>query len=94
VSATADGRPVIYRLMQLGERETITAREEVVLRVGNAGALEYVVNGRAGRVLGASGEAVTVRITSDNARTWVAAPPAQPGPSMPERIARAQDIGV
>lgn len=94
VSATADGRPVIYRLMRPGERETITARAEVVLRVGDAGALEYVVNGRAGRVLGSSGEPVTVRITSDNARTWVAEPPAQPGPSTPERIARAQDIGV
>lgn len=94
VSATADGRPAIYRLMQPGEQATINARQEVVLRVGDAAALEYVVNGRAGRVLGASGEPVTVRITSDNARTWVAEPPAQPGPSMPERIARAQDIGV
>jgi cytoskeletal protein RodZ len=94
VSATADGRSVIYRLMQPGEQETIHAREEVVLRVGDAGALEYVVNGRAGRVLGASGEPVTVRITSDNAHTWVTDEPAQPDPSTPERIARAHDVGV
>lgn len=71
VSAVADGRLVIYRLMQAGERATIDAREDVQLRVGDAGALTYFVNGAAGRPLGASGEAVTVHMTSDDAASWM-----------------------
>jgi len=71
LSAVADGRLVMYRLMQAGERETIVARADIVLRVGDAGALTYFVNGRVGRSPGAAGEAVTVRITSDNSATWL-----------------------
>ena len=70
VSAVADGRLVIYRLMQAGEQATVDARDAVQLRVGDAGALTYSVNGAPGRPLGTSGEAVTVRITSDNSATW------------------------
>lgn len=77
VSAVADGRLVIYRLMQAGERATIDARDDVQLRVGDAGALTYFVNGAAGRPLGAPGEAVTVRMTSDDAATWVTKEPPQ-----------------
>lgn len=78
LSAVADGRLVLYRLMQAGERETINAHDEILLRVGDAGALAYSVNGGAGRSLGAPGEAVTVRITSDNLANWVAHEPPRP----------------
>ena len=70
VSAIADGRVVLYRLLQAGEQVTIDAHEDVELRVGDAGALTYFVNGDPGRKLGASAEAVTVRITNDNSATW------------------------
>ena len=78
VSATVDGRLVIYRLMHGGEQETIDAVQEILLRVGDAGALAYAVNGGTGRSLGAPGEAVTVRITTDNAATWLTKEPGQP----------------
>ena len=78
VSATADGRVVIYRLMHDGERETIDAVEEILLRVGDAAALTYAVNGHAGRSLGGSGEPVTIHITRDNAATWLTEEPANP----------------
>lgn len=77
VSAVADGRLVIYRLMQSGERATINAHDDIQLRVGDAGALTYFVNGAAGRSLGAPGEAVTIRITTDNAVTWLTKEPPQ-----------------
>lgn len=77
VSAIADGRVVIYRLMQSGERATIDAHDDIQLRVGDAGALTYFVNGRAGRSLGGPGEAVTVHITSDNSATWLTKEPPQ-----------------
>jgi cytoskeletal protein RodZ len=76
ISAIADGRLVIYRLMQEGERQTIDARNEIVLRVGDAGAFAYSVNGGEGRSLGASGDAVTVRITTDNSATFLTNQPA------------------
>jgi cytoskeleton protein RodZ len=79
LSAVADGRLVIYRLMQGGERETINARDEILLRVGDAGALAYFVNGGVGRSLGAPGKAVTVRITSDNSATWLTNESPRPG---------------
>jgi cytoskeletal protein RodZ len=66
VSATADGRLVVYRLMGPGERATLDATDEIRLRVGDAGAFSYLINGEPGRQLGRQGEAVTVRITRGN----------------------------
>jgi hypothetical protein len=66
VSASADGRVVVYRLMQPGERATVDARDEIQLRVGDAGTFAYLINGVAGRSLGRPGQAVTLRITNGN----------------------------
>ena len=92
VSATADGRLVIYRLMNGGERETIDAVDAIRLRVGDAGVLSYTVNGLPGRSLGAPGEAVTVQVTSDNATTWVTGEPVRPAPGTPPAIAGTHQI--
>jgi cytoskeleton protein RodZ len=66
VSAVADGERVVYRMMQPGERTLIGARRAMTLRVGDAGAVAYSINGATGRPLGRDGEAVTVRIDRDN----------------------------
>jgi cytoskeleton protein RodZ len=66
VSAVADDERVVYRLMQAGERTLIDARSAITLRVGDAGAVAYSINGATGRPLGRNGEAVTVRIERDN----------------------------
>lgn len=71
VSATVDGRRVIYRLMQPGERATVEARDEIVLRVGDAGRFAYWIDGVPGRQLGQRGEAVTIHITEDNYRAFL-----------------------
>jgi len=63
LSATVDGMRDVYRLMQPGEQHTIEVHDEAVLHVGDPAALAFSINGRAGRVLGRLGEAVTVRIT-------------------------------
>lgn len=65
VSAWADGTRVVYRLMQPGERALVDARRAITLRLGDAGAVDYSLNGVTGRPLGSDGEAVTVRITGD-----------------------------
>lgn len=67
IEATADGRRVLYQLMQQGERETVSARERILLRIGDASAIEYFINGKPGRTLGPSGAVRTVSVTPANA---------------------------
>jgi cytoskeletal protein RodZ len=59
VAANADGRRVIYRLMQPGEKATIEAQQGVTLRAGDAGALTISVNGEAPHAFGGDGEVRT-----------------------------------
>jgi len=66
VTATADGKRVIYRLLQPGERVTVEARNEVSFRVGDAGAFDYSINGAPGKSPGAPGEVREFQITRDN----------------------------
>ena len=95
VSATADGRLVIYRLLHGGERATIDAVDEIRLRIGDAGVLAYAVNGQPGRSLGDLGEAVTVHVTSDNATTWLTAEPVESGAgTSPTRVSTQRVTGI
>ena len=71
ISANADGEPVVSRLLQAGERQTIQVREELVMRVGDPGAVTMSINGQAGRPLGRAGEPVNVRITKENFRDFL-----------------------
>lgn len=72
MSVTVDGTTVTQTLMGKGERYSFDARDEVVMRVGNPAAFTYRINDRPGRSLGAEAEAITVRITPDNYREFVA----------------------
>lgn len=74
VSATADGQLVIYRLMEPGEHAIVEARENIVLRIGDAEAFAYSINGASGRQLGEPGEAVTVHITADSYHNLLTGP--------------------
>jgi cytoskeletal protein RodZ len=69
VSASADGKRVLFRVLAPGERSQIDARDAIDLRVGDAGAVTFLINGAPGRALGASGEVVSVHITPENERT-------------------------
>jgi hypothetical protein len=66
VSAMVDGKRVFAKLMQAGERHSLAITGEVVLRIGEPGALSYSINGQAGRPFGAPGRPTTVRISKDN----------------------------
>jgi cytoskeletal protein RodZ len=63
VSVTADGELVFSGLMAAGARRTVTAKEQILLNVNDAGVFDYTLNGRQGRPLGAPGEVVSKRIT-------------------------------
>jgi cytoskeletal protein RodZ len=65
VRVSVDGKTLVARLMQPGERETFDATGEIILRVGDPGAITYSLNGRPGTPLGKAGVPVTVRFTRD-----------------------------
>jgi cytoskeleton protein RodZ len=56
VEVRADGETVINRVLAEGESQTLEARGEIVLSVGNAGGLSIRVNDRPALPLGRSGE--------------------------------------
>jgi transcriptional regulator with XRE-family HTH domain len=56
VEVRADGETVINRVLSEGETQTLEARGEIVLSVGNAGGLRVRVNDRPALPLGRSGE--------------------------------------
>lgn len=68
LSARVDGSTVVYQLMQPGEKHAFDVHDAAALRVGDAAALEFSINGAPGRPLGRAGQAVSVRITTDNFR--------------------------
>jgi cytoskeleton protein RodZ len=70
VEATADGKRILYALISPDQRRVIEARQEFLLRVGDAGAFRYMVNGVQGREVGGPGEVREVRITRQNYLTF------------------------
>lgn len=71
IEAAADGTRVLYELVEAGERRTVDANGEIVLRVGDAAAFAYSINGRPGRPLGGPGEVRDIRITRDAYETFL-----------------------
>jgi transcriptional regulator with XRE-family HTH domain len=70
VEATADGKRILYALISPDQRRVIEARQEFLLRVGDAGAFRYMVNGVQGRDVGGPGEVREVRINRQNYSTF------------------------
>ena len=65
VTATVDGTRAVYRTMQPGEHETLRGRDNIALRVGNAGAIRWAVNGRRAEMMGAPGAVRSVRVSAE-----------------------------
>lgn len=60
---TADGQRVFQGFVHAGDARTWTADRELLIRIGNAGAVELTVNGRLLGVLGELTEVVERRFT-------------------------------
>ncbi len=69
VEAHADGRRVLYELLEPGAGPHLSADRELMLRIGDAGAISLTVNNRAIGILGTAGEVRDLRITPENAGT-------------------------
>ncbi len=74
ISAIVDGVPVTYGTLDTASPLVIEAAREIVLRVGNAGAVSYSINGYPGRPLGRPGQVVNVRIDLDTYKELVQIP--------------------
>ena len=68
VDVTADGTHVAGRLMNAGERQSFSVRDDLTMRVGNPAAFAFSIDGASGRSLGEPGHAVTVRVNRANYR--------------------------
>lgn len=62
----ADGHEVLGRTMEQGESVPLELGEELLLLGDNASAVQFSINGQAGRLLGAPGEVLSVRIGRDD----------------------------
>jgi cytoskeletal protein RodZ len=71
VSVSVDGKRTIHRLFQPGDRASVTAEDQLVIRIGEPGAFVYRLNGVRGRQLGESGQPVTVTITQENYESFL-----------------------
>jgi cytoskeletal protein RodZ len=71
VMLKVDGRDVLSRVMQPGERATYEVGESAEITAGDAGAFAFSVNGRAGRPLGGTGQVRTARITRENLSEYI-----------------------
>ena len=71
VSVTADGRTVLSRLLQPGERTRIEIARELTLTAGDASALSMTLNGAEARALGKAGEVVSTRVTVANFKDYL-----------------------
>jgi hypothetical protein len=65
IKATVDGQLAFAGVLQPGEMQSFAAQRDLVVRVGDPGALSYSLNGRAGEPLGPARVPVTVRFGSD-----------------------------
>jgi hypothetical protein len=64
--AVADGRVIVARDVRAGELFQFEFGQDVALSGDNAGAIQFSINGRAGRTLGAAGEPLSARIGRDD----------------------------
>ncbi len=71
VSATADGKKTIERLLQPGEQASMEIRRELVITAGDAAAITLTLNGTEARPLGGDGEVVTARLNPNNFKEYL-----------------------
>ena len=65
ISIIADGKPVVSRLMHPSNETSVHAKDKVIFKTGNAGAVEIAFNGKVLDPIGRNSEVRTIVITSD-----------------------------
>jgi cytoskeletal protein RodZ len=78
ISVYADGQRVVYRLAQAGESLRVEATRVITLHAGDAGAVDYALNGGNAQPLGGIGQVRTVRFTGHGRQPAGARPSGPP----------------
>jgi hypothetical protein len=73
VLATADGKVSFSGTMEANQRRTVDANQTLTLRLGNAGGISILVNGKPIGEVGAKGQVREVQLTSGGFQ--IVAPP-------------------
>jgi len=69
----ADGQLVVDGLKLEGYKTTVKAENELLINIGNAGALNFTLNGKPGKPLGKRGAVLkNIKITRDNSQQFIA----------------------
>ena len=72
IQVYADRKLALDGIKLRGEKARVTAQNELIIHLGNAGGLDYSINGRPGKAFGRSGAVVkNIRITLDNTAEFV-----------------------
>jgi len=72
IQVYADRKLALDGIKLRGEKARLTAQNEFIIHLGNAGGLDYSINGRPGKAFGRSGAVVkNIRITLDNTAEFV-----------------------
>jgi cytoskeleton protein RodZ len=71
LSLSIDGQKVIGRNLQPGERVQYRAKRTADVSLGNAGAIDLVINGKPAKPLGGRGQVVTKTITVDTIKSLI-----------------------
>jgi len=72
IQVYADRKLALDGIKLRGEKARVPARNELIIHLGNAGGLDYSINGRPGKAFGRSGAVVkNIRITLDNTAEFV-----------------------
>jgi cytoskeletal protein RodZ len=68
---SADGVIVFSRQLQAGERHRVEAKQELRVRAGDAGVLEWTIDGAPALVLGEAGKSARATITPDTRKKYL-----------------------
>ena len=74
ISVDVDGIPSSRRLMEPGEVQTFTAKENMHIIIGNAGGVRVKINDKPTKPLGMSGDVVHMDIEPQNLMQYIASP--------------------
>ena len=81
VRAVSDGKYVFSATMETNQSRIVDANESVLLRLGNAGGVNIVLNGKPLESVGPRGQIRNVQLTSGGFQ--IVAPPKSPAPAEP-----------
>ena len=68
---TADGVVVFNRQLQAGERQRVEAKQELRVHAGDAGVLEWTIDGAAAAVLGEAGKSARATVTPETRKKYL-----------------------